>query len=100
MIIEVPAATDVPKPVLPIIATDRLDELQVTWALISKFVPSENAPIAVNCWVIPAGVPGRLGLAGLTDMERGVARIIIIVVVPEKFPGGGDGGSPRSNASH
>lgn len=83
---ERPAATDVAKPLPSIVATDRLDEFQTTWGLISRFVPSENAPMAVNCWVIPAGVDGMLGLTGLTDMEVRIARVTVIVVVPEISP--------------
>jgi hypothetical protein len=84
--VEVPAATDVAKPLLFNVATDVLDELQMTWVLISKLVPSENVPAAVNCWVIPAGVLGMLGLAGLRDMEVRVAEVTIMIVVPEMFP--------------
>ena len=73
-------------PLESMVATDTLDEFQATWVLISRFVPSENAPMAVNCWVIPAGVPGMLGLAGLMDIEVRVARVTRIVVVPEISP--------------
>ena len=84
--VEVPAATDVAKPLLFTVATDVLDEVQMTWALISKIIPSENAPVAVNCWVIPAGVLGMLGLAGLSDMEVRVAEVTVMIVVPEMAP--------------
>ena len=84
--VEIPPATDVAKPPLVIVATAILDELQMTWVLISKLVPSENAPVAVNCWVIPAGVIGMLRLAGLRDMEVRVAEVTIMVVVPEMSP--------------
>ncbi len=81
-----PATTDVAKPVPLMIATDGLEETQVILVLMSKFVPPENVPIAVNCWVIPAGVAGMLGLAGVTDMELRVSRVTVIVVAPEKSP--------------
>jgi len=84
--VEIPPATHVAKPLLIIVATAILDELQMTWVLISKLVPSENAPVAVNFWVIPAGVIGMLGLAGLRDMEIRVAEVTIMVVVPEMSP--------------
>ena len=58
----------------------------MAWVLISKLVPSENVPVAVNCWVIPAGVLGMLGLAGLRDMEVRVAEVTIMVVVPAMSP--------------
>ncbi len=80
-----PGATDVANPVMLIVATDGFEELQAICLLISRFVPSENAPVAVNCSVIPAGVPGMLGSAGLMDMEVRVARVTITVVMPERF---------------
>ena len=86
VMIEIPAPTDVDKPLLVIVATAILEELQVTWVLISKLVPSENAPVAVNCWVIPAGVLGMLGLAGLSDMEVRVAKVTVMIVIPEMAP--------------
>jgi len=84
--VQIPGATDVARPFLSTVATDVLDEVQMTWVLISKPVPSENAPVAVNCWVIPAGVLGMLALAGLRDMEVRVAEVTIMVVVPEMSP--------------
>ncbi len=86
VMVEMPGARDVAKPVPLMIATDRLDETQVIWVLMSKFVPSENVPMAVNCSVIPAGVTGMLGLVGLMDMELRVSRVTVIVVAPEKSP--------------
>jgi len=83
---EIPAATAVAKPLRFTVATDVLDEFQMTWVLISKLVPSENVPVAVSCWVIPAGVLGMLGLAGLSDMEVRVAKVTVMIVIPEIAP--------------
>ncbi len=47
-----PVATAVARPVLLIVATDVFDELQVTCKVKSWVVPSENVPVAVNCWAI------------------------------------------------
>ena len=44
-----PAATAVARPLLLTVATDVLDELQVTCVVISWVVPSEYAPEAANC---------------------------------------------------
>jgi len=77
---------EVAKPLLVIVATAIWDELHVTWVLISRLVPSENAPMAVNCWVIPAGVLGILGLAGLRNMEISFAGVTLMIVIPEMFP--------------
>jgi len=68
--VEVPSATAVARPLLLIVATDVLDELQVACVVMSWLVPSEYVPEAANCWVPPTG---RLGLAGVTDIETSVA---------------------------
>ena len=83
VMVAVPAATAVARPLLLTVATDVLDELQVTCVVISWVVPSEYVPEAVNCWVVPAGM---LGLAGVTDMEDRVAAVTVRVVVPEILP--------------
>jgi hypothetical protein len=41
VIVVVPAATAVARPLLLTVATDVLDELQATWVVISWLVPSE-----------------------------------------------------------
>ena len=76
-----PAVTAVAKPLLSTVATDVLDELQMTCVVISKLVPSTYAPEAENCWVIPTGI---LGLAGVTDMEDRDAEITVRAVLPEE----------------
>ena len=48
VIVVVPAATHVPIPLLFTLATDVLDELQVTCADMSRVDPSEYEPVAVN----------------------------------------------------
>ncbi len=83
---EKPAPTEVANPLLVIVATAMWDELHVTWSLISKLVPSENVPMAINCWVIPAGALGMLGLAGLRNMEIRFAGVTLTIVIPEMFP--------------
>ncbi len=86
MIIEKPGEIDVARPSLVIVATAVLDDPHITWVLISKLVPLENAPVAVNCWVIPGGLLGILGLAGLMDMEKRVAKVTEAIVVAKMFP--------------
>jgi hypothetical protein len=86
-----PAATAVAKPLLlSTVATDGLEEFQVTCVVISKLVPSEYAPEAANCWVCPTGMlTGTLGgLTAVTDMEDSVAGVTVRVVVPEIVPKG------------
>jgi len=78
-----PCAMAVARP-LPLTVTEEvLDELQMTWVVISKLVPSEYAPEAANCWVIPAGM---LALTGVTDMEDRVAEFTVRVMLPEIAP--------------
>ena len=40
-------------------------------------------PVAVNCWVFPAGTDG---LAGVTAMETSVGAVTVRVVDPEMLP--------------
>ena len=56
VMVAVPAATAVARPLLFTVATDVLDELQVTCVVISWVVPSEYVPEAANCLVFPAGM--------------------------------------------
>ena len=53
VMVAVPTATDVARPLLLTVATDVLDEVQVTCVVISWLVPSEYVPEAANCWVSP-----------------------------------------------
>jgi hypothetical protein len=83
VMVAVPAKTDVARPLLLTVATDVFDEVQVTCMLTSWLVPSEYLPVAINCWVVPAGM---LGVAGVTIMEDRVAEVTVRVVLPEIFP--------------
>jgi len=58
-------------------------ETQVTWVVKSWLVPSEYAPVAVNCIKTPAGL---FRLAGVIDMEDKVAEVTVKVVLPEILP--------------
>jgi hypothetical protein len=83
VMVEVPAATAVARPLLLTVAIDVFDELQVTWVVISWVVPSENVPVAVNCWVAPTV---WLGLDGVTAMDDRVAEFTVRIVFPEIVP--------------
>ena len=74
-----PVARMVARPVLLTVATVESEEDQVTSVEISKVVPSEKVPVAVNCWLTPTGT---LGFAGVTDMDDNVAEYTNIRVVP------------------
>jgi hypothetical protein len=66
VMVVVPAAMIVARPLPLIVATDVSEELQVTWAVTSWVVPSEYVPAAANCWVFSVGI---VRLAGVNDME-------------------------------
>ena len=83
VMVVVPGATVVMRPLLLTVAEEVFDELQVTRVVISKLVPSEYAPKAANGWVTPAGI---LGLAGVTDMEDRVAEVTVRFVLPKTIP--------------
>jgi hypothetical protein len=83
VMVAVAATAVVAKPLLLTVATDVLDEVQMTSVVISWAVPSEYKPEAANCWVTP---PGMLRLAGVTDMEDRVAGVTVRVVLPRMVP--------------
>ena len=83
VIVAVPAATAVARPLLITVATDMFDELQMTCVVISKLVPSEYAPEAENCWVNPTCIPD---LSGVTSMEDRIAEVTVKGVLPEIVP--------------
>ena len=84
MMVAVPAATPVAKPLLLIVAADVGSEVQVTCVVISRVVKSEYVPVAVNCWVAPAAM---LAVAGVTAIEDSVTaavtvRVAVAVLLP------------------
>ena len=70
VMVVVPDATVVARPLLSTVATDESEEAQVTCVVISLVVPSEYVPKAVNWSVISAGT---LDSVGITDMETRIA---------------------------
>ena len=67
VMVVVPDATVVARPLPSTVATDVLDDPQVTCEVIFLVVPSEYVPKAINCPVTSAGT---LGSVGVTDTER------------------------------
>lgn len=61
VIVVVPVATAVARPVLLIVATLGAEELHVAEEETSLLVPSPNEPIAVNCWVLVSCMDGPEG---------------------------------------
>ena len=83
IMVVVPTATAVARPLLLTVATDGLDELQLTCEVRSFVVPSENVPVAVKGWVAPSLI---LGVGGVRDMEDNVPVVTVRVVLPEILP--------------
>ena len=52
-----PGPTPVARPVVVMVATARLLDVQVT-PCRACVEPSLNVPVAVNCWVVPLGIVG------------------------------------------
>jgi len=84
VMVVLPAATAVARPVLLTVATVGSEEVQLTTVVISKLVVSEYVPVALNCWVSPTNM---VGLGGVTAMESRVAVFTVRVALPE-IPGG------------
>jgi hypothetical protein len=68
VMVVVPAARAVARPLLLTVAAEVFDEAQVTSGVRSWLVPSEYAPMAANFWVDPTGMAGDTD-----DMEANVA---------------------------
>ena len=83
LMVEVPAALAVARPLLAIVAVVVLDEVQVTCVVINWVVPSEYVPVAVNCWMVPTTL---LAVAGVTAIEDRVAAVTVRVAVPWILP--------------
>jgi len=83
VMVVIPGAMAVAKPLRSTAATDVLDEVQMTCGVISKLVPSEYVPEATNCGVNPTGM---LGLAVVTDMDVRVGLVTVRVLLPEAVP--------------
>jgi hypothetical protein len=78
-----PAATPVASPLALTVTTVVAAEVHATEAVISCDVPSEYAPIAVNCRVSPMAMPGS---EGVTVIDSKVAVVTVSVVSPETAP--------------
>ena len=57
----VPDATPLAKPLTSTVATDGVDEPQLTSAVRSRLLPSLYVPVAVNCWVVFIGMDNAAG---------------------------------------
>src|SRR5262252_9162518 len=91
VIVAVPAATPVTNPLSvglsPTVALAMAEELQLTKFVMSQVLASLLVPVATSCCVV---FTGRVGLAGATAIETGVAHWLAVVTVisveAEKLP--------------
>ena len=87
LIVVWPCASPVARPTLAAaldtVAKAGLLESQTAWAVRSCVVPSENVPVAVNCWVVPLAIDGA---AGETAMALSVAPLTVSEVWPVTAP--------------
>jgi hypothetical protein len=83
VIVAEPAATAVVSPDALIIATPAFDESQLTEVVRFCVVLSEYVPVATNCFDVPSGM---LGFVGVTEMDKSVAGFTVRVVDPDMVP--------------
>ena len=56
------------------------EDAQVTVPVMSCVLPSENVPVAVNCWTVPRT---RAGFAGVMAIETRIAWVTVRVLDPD-----------------
>lgn len=79
-----PPPTVVASPPPLIVATLELAEAHATEEVMSRVVPSENLPMAVNCWFTPDGSTGFCGLRIATNSAGGATvRFTEALTLPE-----------------
>ena len=79
VIFVIPTDTPFVKPVEEMVAAAELELVHVIWELMSFVDPSEQFPVAVNCWVEPIVKLG--GGFGAIVMEDNVTVVVVVVVV-------------------
>ena len=70
--VALPLAAPIARPLLPTVATWLSDELQLTWPVRFRAVPSLNEPVALNCSL---SFTAMLALLGDIVMESSVALV-------------------------
>lgn len=83
VIVVLPVATPVARPLFAIVTTDGEDELHNTVPETSCVLPSLNDPVATSCFVVPAGM---LEFAGVTAIDTRVAPVTVSVAAPLTEP--------------
>src|SRR5438034_7694532 len=78
----VPVPAPLAKPLLLMVATDVLEEVQPTERVRTCVLPSLKVPVAVNCCVVPLAIDG---FAGVTTIDDSTA-VTVNVVEPMTGP--------------
>ena len=78
-----PVAMPVASPAVLIVATPVAVEAQVTEFVRFCVEPSVKVPVAVNCWVVPAGIDPPWGV---TAIETSAGGVTVSVLDPEIPP--------------
>jgi len=84
-IVTAPRARATASPPAAIETTPLFDEAQVTEAVISCTVPSENVPLAVNCWRVPRDKTGSDGVTAI-ETKVGLLAATVRVAVEKLYP--------------
>jgi hypothetical protein len=79
-----PGPTPLAKPVLLIVPTEVLEEVQLTEFVRFWVLPSLYLPVAVNCCVLPLAIDGFVGVTAIDDST--VAAVTFNVVEPVTEP--------------
>jgi hypothetical protein len=82
VIVALPLDMPAAEPVVPIVATPVLDDVQWTDEVTSCVLPSEYVPTAVNCWVPPTNEPGAVGWI-TNDIRGGGTTLIVVELLTE-----------------
>src|SRR5256885_6546003 len=83
LMVAVPVAMLIARPVLLTVASEVAFELHVAVEVRFCELPSVNVPMAVNCCVVPSEIDG---LAGVTAIETNAAAVTVNVVLPAIEP--------------
>jgi hypothetical protein len=83
VIVAVPCATLVAKPLLLTVATEVADDVHVAVLVNVCVVPLLYVPVAANCWVKPAATDGE---AGVTEIDTNTAAVTVSVAEPLIVP--------------
>jgi len=84
-IVTEPRARAVANPPAGIDTTLLFDELQVTEPVMSCLLPSENVPVAVNCWSVARSKTASAGAIAI-ETKTTLGRVTVRVAAEETLP--------------